>query len=106
MRELIASLIERFKYDEVKTWWGHGIQGFLFGLLISFVTDRPDWGVIFTIGAFLHREVEDYLVPWLDREPDRVLKAKFKDGFMDLLSPYIGAVFGSFAGVMLRLWLF
>jgi len=63
-----------------RTWIGHGLQGVLFGGL-AFL--QPGYGLMFTLGAFGHREADDY---WnaMNR------KNKLRDCFMDLWSPLAG----------------
>jgi len=65
------------------TWIGHGVVGFV---LTWF------FGYIFTLGAFLYREVSD-LIGWFfeDKETRRPFQDKAKDCFFDLWAPLAGA---------------
>lgn len=65
-----------------RTWIGHGVQGLLFGFLFGLT--GYGHGALVTLGAFGHREADDYFVGGGDA----------RDGFMDLWSALAGAALG------------
>jgi hypothetical protein len=73
-----------FETDE-GTWIGHAVQGFLFTLALGFFDIR--FAVGFVFGAFLHREVSDFLKHLADKDPDK--KGYREDGWMDFITPII-----------------
>jgi hypothetical protein len=78
MIEKIRELIRPLGSSNEASWLGHGLQGFVFGLALY-----PLFGVeslLFTIGAFLHREVDNLLeFGW---------KHFIEDGLADFFAPY------------------
>lgn len=96
-----------------RTWVGHGLQGLLFGFVGGLT--RPGNGAIFTFGAFLHREANDYF-KWLRQAQmlrelgypqtaavmERNRRKKLIDGYMDLWSPMAGALLGEFLAQLIR----
>lgn len=78
----LTKIMQFLTATDERTWLGHAAQGLLFGFLFGLT--GPVNGMIFTLGAFGHREADDYFVKGGD----------LRDGFMDLWAALAGAGIG------------
>lgn len=95
LESALTKLYGAFSGGNEATWFGHGLQGLVFGFGLGF---EPGFAVSFTLGAFLHREVSDFVTPIAEgrmslRDSARNVK---EDGLLDLATPFIGLVLGLF----------
>jgi len=73
------------------TWVSHGLQGATFGFLFG-LAGQPAAGVIFTMGAFGHREVSQYI-----GAPGHI-----EDHIFDFIVPIITAGLAAGLGALVR----
>jgi len=73
------------------TWVGHGLQGAAFGFLFG-LAGQPVAGIVFTMGAFGHREVSQYI-----GAPGHI-----EDHIFDFLTPVMAASLAASLGALLR----
>ena len=95
----LRALYEKVFSRDLATWIGHGLLGFVIGLVL---------GPAAVFAAFLYRELSDLLnwkldprpAFWADGPPIPGYKKRFgpklKDGFFDLFAPMIGAILAEF----------
>jgi len=101
----LRALYDRIFSEDYATWIGHGLLGFLIGLVLG-----P--GAVFA--AFLYRELSDLLEWKFDERPEwqfdtppgssafkRRFGPKLKDGFFDLGAPMLGAILAEFVKILL-----
>lgn len=118
LREAAADIVGWFGYSNERSWWAHALQGLIFGFTGAFVGFALYWlavqlgpipvvmvvtllGIVYTHGAFSHREVDNWLQEWL-RNGWRAAKEKLlRDGWQDYAAPMIAAVVGWMAAVLL-----
>ncbi len=88
-----------FSGRNTTTWVGHGLQGLLFGFALAPVS--PVVAISFTAGAFLHREVSDFVTVVFETQdwPYPITWSESwqqvrEDGLLDLVTPFIGLVLG------------
>lgn len=93
-------IVRKLTGSNERTWLGHGLQGFVAGVLgesMSLIWPMAwTYWLVLLIGAFGHREGEDFIMPALDG--DLTWKESFDkfldDGVPDFFSPWIGFALG------------
>lgn len=94
---VLSKLLERvfgfFSGPNWRTWLGHGLQGLVFGFALGW---SAPVAISFTLGAFLHREVSDFVSPVFEGRLTwaQSLQKVREDGLLDLATPYMGLVLG------------
>ena len=93
--KLAARALDWLTNVEQGTWVGHGLQGLGFTLAFALIgqlfgSDAGAlYGFVFTVGAFMHREVDQALEYLL---AGRLSHDKLVDGIVDFMAPYGAAM--------------
>jgi hypothetical protein len=78
-----------FEATDEGTWVGHWIQGFGF-YLAGLYTLGARFGIGLVTGAFLHREGSSFRSSVKHLGFRQAMRVKFLDGWMDLVTPFMG----------------
>lgn len=102
----LNDLIDRAYSDRKLSWFWHGVQGLAFGFVGAWLGlalgGTGAAGLVFVGGAFGHREADNALEPLRKEGLGAAWRSVSRDGFADLLSPYVGAVAGTALALVLR----
>lgn len=118
LRDAAADIIGWFNYSNERSWWGHAAQGLVFGFTGAFVGFGLYWiavqlgpiptvmvvtlaGILYTHGAFSHREADNWLQEYLRNGWSAAKRKLLKDGWNDYAAPMIAAVVGWMAAVLI-----
>lgn len=118
LRDAAADVIGWFNASDERSWWGHAVQALVFGFAGAFFGYGVYWlavqlgpiptvmvvtlfGIVYTHGAFSHRETDNFLQVWLRDGWGAAKRKLLKDGWNDYAAPMIAAVVGWMLAVLL-----
>lgn len=101
MRKYVITVVRFLTATDERTWIGHGIQGFLFGFVPSYL-GTPAAGILFTTGAFAHREVSEALDEWFKDGTADFTPEHIRDHILDFVVPLVASGFGALAAQIVR----
>lgn len=94
MQEYLKKVINLLDRNRQSSWVGHAIQGVIFTLPFSLLAELTGnrlihlFGLTFVIGAFFHRELDDFVDPWMRVGWAYAVTKLKRDGLADFIAPY------------------